>query len=815
MRVFQRSLYYLCFFLLQIGFLYFANFKTAKLPPVAKILNPFTGLWQGSHHWPEESQGKVHFIISDKSSDIQAEVFFDDYKLPHIRAKDEVSLYFAQGYVHAHLRLFQMELTKRLGAGRLSEWLGRKTIELDRFHVHMGLRTAAQRTAKLMAEDSEMNLAIQAYARGVNLYIDQLSENDYPPEYKLLDAKPEHFQAVDVAYLLKSMTVRLAGKSFDLEMSRVAKKWGRAKIEEIFYPYMSEKQQIISESKHHTSPHKPTSADESFETVFNEVSATNQMYAFPPGKGEDFDGSNNWAVYKSKTKEGFNLVSNDTHLSFTLPNPYLEMQLTDTKHNVYGASFPGAPGIIIGFNSLVSWATTNATVDVMDFFEIQTRNNDKEYFFDGQWRPLEKVTEEIKIRGEKSELINLLWNHRGVVVDEKPDKALIIAWTGLEASSTLKAILHLNVAKNYQECFDSLQYWDSPAQNIICADENDIGIRTQGKIPVKRLFQGQFVQDGSKKENDWNEYIPYADLPQEHNPKKAYVFSANQHPTDNSYPYFLGWYFAEPYRSKRIQQQLQSQVFDVDKMKALQNDIFDEFAFEMKAQLLKNIEHKELSAEQLMALEKINNWNSETRADSIETSIFYFWWKNLRKLIWQDDFWWGEKMFSPYRDFTLKIMTSNDPVDLKWFDDARTTPVETRAEIVTKAFVLAWQELSEKAGRDIFKWQWGKVIPTHVQHIARIPGFGSAEYSMGGSYSSPKVNSGEHGATWKMVVEMTKPARAWANTNGGVSGNPFDSTYESFLPEWLKNDLHSVRFLQDEDFNKQKASWVFGNGGEK
>lgn len=788
-------------------FIFLGQWGWAPLPPLGLMLNPFNGIWRNSP--ASYVQGENETSVSGLKAGV--EISWDEHGIPHVFANNNHDIYWAQGYLIAAERLWQMDLHTRVAAGRLSEMVGSRTVQRDQFFVRLGLRRAAQRAIEELLKDPESSAAIKAYTAGVNAFINQLDRKNLPAEYKILGAWPEPWTEIRTAYLLKIMSFGLSGRTFDVELSHLLKKYGHETVLDLFPDLPAAYSPVIHDMKDLRSVLTSNPAQEMknpFITEFDDY-----FVDLKPAAG---NGSNNWAVSGKKTVSGYPIVANDTHLGYTLPNIWYEMQLTTPEMNVYGATFPAAPGIIIGFNDHISWAVTNASADVIDFYELEFKDETfSEYRVGEEWFKSEKQTEVIVIKGQPSKEEELIWTQLGVVVAKNGKKGLTLRWIAHDPSYDLVTFLKLNRAQNYDECKEALKFYSAPSQNFICADSMNIGIWQNGRFPKKRHGQGRYVMDGSLARNAWNDWIEWQNLPHVENPPSGYVRSANQHPVNGKYPYSFGWYFYDSYRAQRIEEVLgQDTKFTAEDMRHLQNDEHDKFAEEVLPFLLKSLNSNGADDLQKKILRDLHQWDFKNRADSKPAAVFYTWWLKLEDRLWRDQFTRdenGDRLHYPMRSRSVELIKSpNSKRNADWIDDI-TTPekIENLSDLVSLAWSEGLAELRKKHGVDYTQWELFRVKSTKLPHLGRMPGFGSDLLTMGGGEYSVNANKGWHGAVWRMVVELGPKVKAWTNYPGGPSGNPFDKRYSSFISSWSQGELRPVRFWSKEPIPKEeiRGTW--------
>lgn len=786
----------LLFFLLAAGFIFILNTRIGNIPPAGKFLDPFRGFWRNAENKEYEDAG-----LPVKGLKGKVQVAFDNHMIPHIFAANEYDLYFAQGFLTARDRLWQMDFQTRYAAGRLSEVVGKKALELDRYQRRIGMTYGAENMIKELERHPEIKRCVQAYADGVNAWIRSLNPGDYPIEFKILDYKPEKWDLLNTGLLLKLMSATLAGGSDELYMNNALKKFGLKTVNDLFPDYPFRSDPVIPAGTAWNFKALPVPVQPAGRTGADEYTPVQTS------RKKEGIGSNNWAVSGSRTSSGYPLLANDPHLSLTLPSIWYQIQLNGPGINVYGVSIPGAPGVIIGFNQKIAWGVTNVDADVLDFYKI--RFNDRtcsKYWYDNKWNKVTRRIETIKVRGGQTERDTVYYTHHGPVVYlSKPafSKAdnipagYAMRWIAHDRSADLATFYYLNRARNYQDYRKALSLYTAPAQNFVFASaDNDISITANGYFPLKWHDQGKFLLDGSDPANDWHGRIPAEQNPSVKNPPRGFVSSANQPSTDKTYPYYINWEFGGYERARRINQRLSAmQHATADSMRILQNDNYSVFAEEVLPLMLANVNTESLNASERTAFHIMQQWNMTYDAGQTAAGIFEIWQKKLYDLIWADDFTSrSAPMRYPSRDRTVQLLLKEPRSH--WYDDTRTTAVETRADLILKSFHFAVDSLERRFGPIGKEWQWANVKQSHVPHLAGIPGLGSGILYNGGSKTSVNALAESHGPSWRMVVALGRNTRGYGILPGGESGNPGSYYYDDMIKTWTRGQLSNLIFLK-------------------
>ncbi|RZL34616.1 MAG: penicillin acylase family protein [Pedobacter sp.] len=782
-----------------ISLAFLLNIKFGDVPPLLKFLNPFMGFWQNAENFMVAKNKKI--IL--KNAHDKIDILFDDRMIPHVFAKNDYDVYYAQGYVTAKHRLWQMDFQTRFAAGRLSEVVGIKAIEVDRYQRRMGMVYGAENSLKGMMADPKSKEMILAYTAGINDYIASIPKGKLPIEYKILDFKPEKWTPLKCALLLKQMSAVLAMGSDEFYMTNILKKYGPEITKDLFPDYPFKESPIIPVgTKWDFTPLPIPKAPAGYtEMMTGDVKTAQKVEGI---------GSNNWAVNGSKTQSGSPILTNDPHLNLTLPSIWYQIQLHAPGLNSYGVSLPGAPGIIIGFNKDIAWGVTNVAADVLDFYQIKFKDEThKNYWHNNTWKNTTQRLEKIKIKGSPDEIDTVYYTHQGpVVYFHKPKYSVAdnvplgnaLRWIAHDESNELKTFYLLNRGKNYDDYRKALTHYTAPAQNFIFASaDNDIAITPNGKFPLKWKNQGKFILDGTDPANDWQGFIPASQNPTVKNPPRNFVSSANQSSTDQTYPYYINWEFSPYERGQRINDRLaKMDKITADSMRHLLMDSYSLTAENLLPHIMPLVNASQLNATQKEAFNIITKWNKYFEAKEIGASIFDLWSKKLMTEIWDDDFTIASvPMRYPSRDRTIELI-AKDP-NSKWFDNVNTNQVETLADLVNASFKFTCDSLERKYGPIGDDWRWGKVKGSNVPHLAKIPGFGSKKLDIGGSKSTINALSESNGPSWRMVIELGKKVKGHGVYPGGQSGNPGSKFYDNMVDTWAKGELYDLFFMQSPD----------------
>jgi penicillin G amidase len=793
----MKLLKFLISLVLTFAVFYGLDAKFGSIPPIGKFLYPSQGIWQNETN--ESTTGDIQIDgLLDKVT-----VHYDEHLIPHLFAQNNLDLYKAQGYITAKHRLWQMEFQTHASAGRLSEIIGEKALNYDRQERRRGMGFGADNSLEKMQEDPEVVSFLEAYRDGVNSYITQLQPKDYPVEYKLLDYHPELWTTKKTALLLMYMTKMLAGGDSDLEYTNALRLFGKDRFDFLYPDFFDINDPVIPKE------HDWSTLENAEQTPIPESKILLDSIAETMDKPHPNNGSNNWAVSGDKSYSGHPILANDPHLGLNLPSIWFVMQLATPKHNAFGATLPGALGIISGFNNYISWGETNATRDVLDWYKIEFKDEKRaQYKYDDQWKNTSIRVEEIKIRNKKSYLDSVVYTHYGPVSYDKNFKGkgnkigYAMKWVGHIGGNNQRTFLNLNYAKNYEDYLNALKHYVAPAQNFVFAStEGDIAIWIQGVFPNKWKGQGKFLMDGSNPDNDWQSFIPQENNAHTKNPERGFVSSANQHPVDESYPYYVFNDGYETYRNRVINDFFRSKdKFNIQDFKDLQNNNFNLKASELLPYVFEHMDTSTLTTEENEIYNQIKSWDFYSSINQEAPSIWDSWWHKLFLLTWDEFDVEDLALDKPFTYQTIYIL-KNYPQDE--FMDIKDTP---KKETAKDLFLITFKETA----KDLINWKaehgkyvWKDYKATFAGHLLQgLPAFSRFNIPIGGDSNTVNAASKNHGPSWRMIVEMTSPPTALGIYPGGQSGNPGSKYYDDFIDEWAAGKYYKLLFMQDSNNTK-------------
>jgi penicillin G amidase len=804
----MRIIYFLASAIITSLLIVLLNTNWIAPAPLGALLSPQHGLWQNAEPTNKNFSEEIKFsTLKGKTS-----VYFDERLVPHIFAEQENDAYFVQGYLHAKFRLFQMELQTYSAAGRASEIVGDIALKHDREFRRLGMVYAAKIAIKEIEKSETIKTSCDAYTAGVNAYIENLSATSLPVEYKLLGLKPEKWNNLKTALFMKYMAYDLASHEKDFEMTN-AKSYFSPTDFNLLYPAIQDSLDPIipkgtSFAKQTVFPIAPKNVDSVY--FKNDIVSAEEF-----SKADAENGSNNWAVAGSKTKAGAPILCNDPHLGLNLPSIWYEMQISTPQFNAYGASFPGAPSVIIGFNDSCAFGFTNGGRDVRDYYEIKFKDKSKtEYWFNNAWKKTDIVIDTIVIKGKPAFIDTVAYTVFGPVMYDESfnggkqtnNKNYAVRWKAHDASNDLLVFNLLNHAKNYADYTNAVSNLATPGQNCVFACKNgDIALRTQGDWPAKWKGQGDFVMPGFDSSYMWQAMIPQSEIPYQFNPLRGYVSSANQKPVDESYPYYLGREYPVV-RGLVINKKLAvMQQITAKDMMDLQTNNFNLYAQQMMPVILKQINAVNFNAEENNFYGILKNWDLYNNADSKGATVYNEFFKKFKANVFDDEF---AKAPAPIlRPFESSLIEATlHDTSYKFFDDVTTTNKETLKDVVTKSFKDAVIELVkiEKEG----KLEWAKNKGTHVNHLLKIAPFSKTNLPIGGGVGIINATRDDHGPSWRMVVNLTKNTEAYGIYPGGQNGNPGSKYYDNFIESWALGNYYPLWMMTKAEEKDSRVKWT-------
>lgn len=739
------------------------------------------------------------------------EIIRDRWAVPHIYAQNEHDLYFAQGFVHAQDRLFQMDTHRRVGLGRTSEIAGPAGLNMDRFARNFGWPRAAQ--AQIDGVSPMVEASMEAYCAGVNCFIHQ---EKMPIEFGLLGYKPELWRFLDTAAW---STVLAWGLSVNWE-SELLRAYllgeiGIEKTAELTQISLQDYETVIPDS----SVGQRLAA--SMMDAYQEALGSMPLGSVPAGKGV---GSNNWVAAGKHTESGRPILANDPHLPPIFPALWYENHLCTGDLNVSGFTMPGIPGVIIGHNNKLAWGFTNAFPDVQDIYIERFHPQDRHlYEYDGVWEEAEIVREEIKIRGRKPVEEFVRYTRHGPVISDflaEDCGDLSLKWAYFQKSDHLRAVLEINHASNWSQFKKALRHWGFPSQNVVYADvQGHIGYMMPGLVPVRKKGSGVVPVPGWEKTYEWQGWIPFEELPMAFDPPTGLIVSANNRVQGDSYAHFLTSEWLPDFRVKRILELLQQQIpLSLADNIGIQLDVKSLQAQQFLGLALCLMNEKEAPNNECLKVFKIlRSWDFEMRADSMAPSIFFCWHTLFTSAVYE------QALGSDLANALLKKRDKDGfPLDpylevapaliMDWLAGSAPDWVGNIHELLWPTLGKTIHLLRQHYGDDENNWLWGGMHTIHLQHpLTRIPVLGRSWNvgswpTDGDGYTVNQTDSKMQFppdpvsviASCRMILDVGGWDNSLAALPGGQSGHPASEHYMDGWTDWKNGQYHPMLFSKEK-----------------
>ncbi len=740
----------------------------------------------------------------------------DNWGVPHIRAASLVDAVQAQGYIMAQDRLWQLDLMRRASRGQLSEIVGPLALKSDKQFRTFGFSRAADRDYAAMDKDSRA--LMEAYARGVNVFIEQ-HQNNLPLEFSLLKYKPERWLPTD--------SLVIAGYMYQTLTSTWERELDRAKVQARVDPGRAKELFAVDAQMDHFvvgDPDVPNDGSQasrvdpddddddmptddvlkastrgagSVRTPETYADLTSALWPSIAGYLEETQseirqglGSNNWVVSGSHTATGKPLLANDTHLELSIPPIWYELHLTAPGFNAEGFTLPGAPLIVIGHNDHIAWGFTNNGADVQDLY-IEKFNSavPDEYQVNGKWMKAQTFDEIIRVKGQPDEHLRVVVTRHGPIVHQEADKLYALRWTALEPGGLANTYNWLSKANNWHEFRDIMKNVWGPGQNAVYADtEGNIGYIMAARVPIRKKGHGEVPVPGDTADYEWTGYIPFEQLPQALNPENGLIVTANARVVGPNYKPYLTDRWEEPYRTARIYDLLRDKtgLRPIDMLK-VETDTYSfphAFLADQMAAAAKKVQPKDPRAQQLVAA--LRDWNGIADADSSLVSFVVMARRAALDLL-LEPYLGNDTSLYTWRStaFLQKILTDRPA---KWLPPAYKNYDELLAAAADLAVsMLAVQTKSERVNG----WQWKELNSLDMLHPLGREGFLKHLLSISGkpqsgtSYSV-RAATKRHGPSMRFIANLANWDDSILLIPAGESGQLGSSHYTDQFSYWYE-----------------------------
>jgi penicillin amidase len=741
----------------------------------------------------------------------QVEVLRDRWGVPHIFAQSTHDLMFAQGFVHAQDRLWQMDFSRRLVAGRLSEVMGKQTLQLDRWLRTLGMRRVAEQEGALL--DASVRAELEAYAAGVNA---RIAQGRLPIEFTLLRYQPEPWSVADTLSWPKMMSWILSiNWESEILRAQLIGRLGPERAAEL-EPADIEGWPCIM----------PSGLEGIGHAALDRAEAA-RPFTGPPARAGL--GSNNWVIAGSRTATGAPLLANDMHLTMSLPCIWYENHLVGGDLDVTGITFPGIPGVVAGHNGHVAWGFTNGFPDVQDLYIEhlrRTADGRVQVEFRGKWLDAQVIREEIHVRGGQPAIEEVIVTHHGPIVnclapDFAGEQPLALRWTSLEPDTMFHGLYAMLRAQNCTQFREALRHWTAPVQNTVYADtEGNIAYSFPGKIPIRAEGDGSVPVPGWTGEFEWTGYVPFEELPHLYNPPEGCVATANNRVVPSDYPYYLGNEFGTGDRAQRILELIEARdSLDVAYMQRMQ---FDQAAVPARliGQVLGGLEVADAELSPVVAM--MRRWDGELAADSPEASVYQVLVRRILEIALSDKL--GDlcvrysgkgptpllaevSMFGGRASTWLRKALSQP--HWHWFDLGNG---ETRDDVLRLALRDTVDFLKDELGPNVQDWAWGRLHTLTYAHIlGRVKPldrlFNRGPYPLGGDATTIWATGGHlHdlstevivGPPFRFIADLGDLRNSLGLLAPGQSGQPGSPHYDDQIQAWFTGEYHPMLYARQD-----------------
>ncbi|MFZ2005667.1 MAG: penicillin acylase family protein [Stellaceae bacterium] len=712
--------------------------------------------------------------------------------VPTITAQNDDDLAFGLGYAHAQDRLFQMELQRRYGAGRLAEIFGASAVPVDTQMRVLGLYRAAEAAFDKLSP--QVQQGIQAYCAGVNAYLATRGAL-LPPEFLLLRFSPEPWTPADVLVWGKLMDFQLGGNyRGELLRARLAKTVSSADMEFLYPDYPKDAPRTLA----------------ALAPLYRKLPLRQLYAAMPEAMGPHF-ASNNWVVDGAHSVSGKPLLANDPHLEFSTPGFWYLARLKTPEHDIEGGTRAGTPFVVIGHNEKIAWGFTTTTADIEDLYiEKLDANDPNRYMVADASLPFRTRQETIKVRDGAPVTLTVRATRHGPVVSDMLPPGTIDSGYALALQTTFlddddksaEALWDIDRATDWTSFRDGLKNLVGPPQNIVYADTGGtIGFIAAGRIPIRKGGEGWLPAPGWSGDYDWEGFIPFDQLPQGTNPPSGHFVSANNKIVPDSYPYFIGRDWDLPDRAARIEALLTATPKQSPEASAaIQADTLSLEASRLVPLMTKIVPSSDLARE---AVERLKSWDFHMDADKVEPLLFTAWLRTFARSILFARL--GDEA-ADYWDLKPQVMFNVLTQRPDWCADPK-KPSETCETRLSEALDAALNELRRSYGDEMAQWQWGRAhiayFPNAVfERVPLLRDWLRVTIPTPGGYDT--VNRGpstipddttpyeqRFGAGLRIITDMGTPQDSQMMIAPGQSGNPLSPHYADLLARWRAFDwLH-------------------------
>ena len=735
------------------------------------------------------------------------EIIRDHWGVPHIYAENRPDLFFAQGFIHAQDRLFQMELNRRMAAGCLSELFGETALETDRFVRTFGFN----RLGRVDWENAapEVKEVISAYTAGINSFLEH-PKSKMPLELRLLNFKPDPWQPEDGTIFSRLMIWKLSHAwQSNLVRAEIAEKVGMdyAAELEINYPTGN-----------------PVSLPEGIE--FNALDPDGNLRKIPGPFLNRGKGSNEWVIHPSRSETGHAVLANDMHLALGIPSLWHEVHLNAPDYHVNGVSMPGLPMVLVGHNERIAWGMTLAFTDAEDLFVEQIdRQDPPRYLFKDEWHEVETIEEKIKIKGVIDPFVECveITNHGPIISDRvgQKDQKIAVQSMALQPLRALEGWLRLNTAANWDDFVEAMRCIEAPQLSVAYADVDDnIGSWVTGKVPVRANGNGSIPVPGWSGEYEWIGEVPFEEMPHTLNPERAFVLNCNNKITPENYPHNLGNVWMNGYRAKRLEELITGrEKLSMQDHRDFQMDLKCIPGLELVARL-EGISDSE--ADIRLALKLLRQWDGFLTPESVGGTVYEVTrYTLIRELLTPG---LGEELATkvmggagchPLLASTHEFFGHDTTILLRLLDNPDSWWVQQAGgheAVIQRGLKNTITWLRENLGTDESQWTWSKLHQITFAHSMSLRKpfdqvFDRGPFPIGGDTDTPlqtamlpdaPYDNKAWAPSFRQIIDLGDLSNSKVIHPPGQSGHVASPHYDDLTQLWLDGEYHPMLWTRKQ-----------------
>lgn len=727
--------------------------------------------------------------------DEKVDVYFDNFGIPHIEGRKSEDVYRALGYITAGERLFQMDLIRRAVSGKLSEVFGEKTLKVDKMMRKLRLRKNAQDLTEKYKDyaNGKTHRYMQAYLEGVHYYIEN---NVLPLEFYLLGYRPEKFEVADIVGVTGYMALTFAdGLTTDALFDDLKSKLSQEKFQALRLREKSDEYYFL--------PKRDMVRTKFIKDVHNVLDTISEYIPL-------FHGSNSWVLSGQRTKSGYPMLGNDPHIATSNPHIFYEAHIRSEELEVYGHYIPLNPFAVLGQTPELAWAVTMSLVnDLTLYYEKFDPQNPEQVMHKGEWVTVDRYTEKIYVKGADSVEIEVVMTPHGPLVDgtrfEIPGKSISLSWSVYHPENNVIGMMYdLPFSYTTEKFREAVSQSGAPGVNISWINKSgDIAWWSVGKYP--KLPDGvphDIVLNGWDGQNEIERYYTIDENPHQINPESGVIISGNYRPMDEQFLAIQGYWQPGGRFYRMVEKFKEKQVWSVDDMKALQTDDYVPAYKQLKNILLNSLADVKFNSKEQKAVKFFSEWSGQCDRESIGCSILHMWNFYNMKNLYIDEL--GKKGFETlgrtsdiWHSYKYLLFHLNH----SFWDNIKTDRVESGKEILVKSFKEATFELSERLGKRVSGWHWGKLHTAEYFHlmgkqwplnflydIGPVPAHG-ARYAINNLAHKAYLNdfTVAHGPATRRIIDMANSDYSWGIIPTGNSGNVFSEHYDDQIKLYHEN----------------------------